>query len=59
MSATSDALKQVRLDPDNYVKLCEIKRDCEWPVSLGTIANYSMRKGFAATKRTFNIKPKK
>jgi len=58
MSATSDALKQVRLDPDNYVNLCEIKRKCEWPVSLGTLANYSMRKGLPATNRTFN-KPKK
>lgn len=54
MSKTGDAAKQVRLEPDVHSLLVEIKRNCQWPVSISTLANYAARKGMNFTKRTFN-----
>lgn len=48
----------IRLDSSVYDLLCEIKTKCDWPVTLGVLANYAIVSGIGMTRKAFNPKSK-
>lgn len=54
MSKIADAKAKIRLEMDIYNSLVLIQKNCDWPVSLGTLGNYAARHGMNKTKKTFN-----
>jgi hypothetical protein len=53
MPEKSDAPKQVRLDDENYLAILEIKKQCDWPVSITVLANHVFKHGISRTRQTF------
>lgn len=58
MSKKCDDLTKIRLDSSVYDLLCEIKTKCDWPVTLGVLANYAIVRGIGMTRKAFNPKSK-
>ena len=58
MRKTAESQFQIRLDPDTYSMLREIRDKCEWPVSINVLANYAIKFGMANTRKDFNPKRK-
>jgi hypothetical protein len=58
MRKKANGQTQIRLEPQIYSELLIIQKDCDFPVSLTTLANYAAINGMADTRKTFNLAQK-
>jgi hypothetical protein len=58
MSKKRDAAKQVRLERNTHSELVKIQKNCDWPVSLTTLAAHALKNGLDQTRAAFNVKGK-